>query len=491
VTVTRSASGLVTALEPLLETHSGTWVAHASGNADAQRGGFRGGMPVPANRPRYRLRFVPLAEETFGGYYNGFANEGLWALCHAVNVPPVFRTSDFLSYRSANARFAAAVVEEASDQGSLVLVQDYHYALAPRMLRRQLPSSTIATFWHIPWPSADVFATCPHAPALIDGLLGSHVLGFQTSGDCRNFLDSAAALPGATIDRRQSVVSYHGTTTKVRAYPVGVDWDSALVRNTPPGPACRDEACRELGIPSDLRLIVGVDRLDYSKGLYEKCRAFERLLEARPDWRGRVALVQVAEPSRGGLPAYRAAREQLSAAVAGINARFGRGGYRPIVLIESHCDPADIYRFYRAADVCYVGSLRDGMNLVAKEFVCARQDARGVLVLSRFAGASRQLHDAVIVDPNDVDASAGALHDALNMDGTEQERRMRRLRKVVELRSARWWADRLLGDALLLQPTAPAAHRELAAIAARRSHHPHERPITYTRYPHSPAHREA
>jgi trehalose 6-phosphate synthase len=491
VTATRTASGLVTALEPLLETHSGTWVAHASGNADAQLAGFRGGLPVPADRPRYRLRFVALADDTYSGYYHGFANEGLWALCHAVNVPPVFRTSDFLKYRSANARFAAAVVEEAAGDGSLVLVQDYHFALAPRMLRRRLPSSTIATFWHIPWPSAEVFDRCPQASALIHGLLGSHVLGFQTPGDCRNFLDSAGTLPGATIDRQRSTVTYQGTTTTVRAYPVGVEWASELVRTMPPAAECREHVCRDLQIPAGSRLVIGVDRLDYSKGLDEKCRTVERLLETQPDWRGRLVLVQVAEPSRGCLPAYRAAREHLVATVDRVNARFGGGGYRPIVLIESHREPADVYRLYRAADVCYVGSLRDGMNLVAKEFACARQDERGVLVLSRFAGASRQLRDAVIVDPYDIDAAALALGQALTMEDDEQERRMHRLRRSVERRDARWWADRLLNDAHSLPRTPPPAQRELAASAARRSRHLHEATSTYRRFPHSPVHRVA
>jgi trehalose 6-phosphate synthase len=366
-------------------------------------------------------------------------------------------------YHRANARFAAAVAEESEDAAPLVLVQDYHFALAPRMLRRRLPSSTITAFWHIPWPSARVFGGCPWATVLIDGLLASDIVGLQTPDDCRHFLDAVERHLDATVDRREGEVTWCGHTTRVRAYPVGVEWSNPAVRAAPPPAVCRDTVVRDLGLPPDVRLGVGVDRLDYTKGIKEKFLAVERLLEHEAALRGRFVFVQVAEPSRDCLPAYRAARAEIVAASERINARFQSNGCKPIVLLESHHEPAEVYRLYRAADFCYVGSLHDGMNLVAKEFVCARSDRHGVLVLSRFAGAAQQLRDAVMVDPYAIERSAGALAEALAMPVREQARRMRQLRANVAAFDSRWWAEQLLRDA---GQVAGAIDRSEAGFAA-------------------------
>ncbi len=450
VSVTRSASGLVTALEPLVERYSGTWVAHGAGSADPAVVEARDGLGVPAGSPRYRLRYVWLPQHEHQGHYNGFSNEGLWPLCHGVHVEPVFRPGDFQMYRNANSRFAAAVAEEASGASPLVLVQDYHFALAPRLLRARLASSTIVTFWHIPWPHPDAWTKCPWGHELLDGLLGSDVVGVQTPEDAVHFLKSVNSLVGADIDWRRRVVRYRGHETRVRAYPVGVEWANHWVQTTAPSRACREEVRRALHLPADVRLGVGVDRLDYTKGILEKFLVIERLLEARPDLRGRFTFVQVAEPSRDCLPAYRALRLELAETSQRINARFGTTTCRPINLLDAHHDAATVYRFYRAADLCYVGSLRDGMNLVAKEYVSARDDERGVLVLSKFAGAARQLRAALMVDPYSVAESADTLARALEMTDAEQSRRMRLLRTVVKESDTYYWARQLLQDALPL-----------------------------------------
>ena len=458
IAVKQTASGLVTALQPLLAAYQGTWVAHGSGSADRLVVDDRDGVAVAVARGAgtYRLRYVWLPEEEHRGHYYGFANEGLWPLCHTVGVQPVFRQDDFRMYQKVNDRFAAAATEESATATPIVLVQDYHFALAPRAFRDLVPASTIATFWHIPWPSPRVFVACPWARELLDGLLGSHIVGFQTDTDCRNFLHTVALLLDAEVDLASQTVEYRGGTTAVRAYPVGVDWENEVVRTTPAPMICREQVCRDLQLPSHVRLAVGIDRLDYTKGINEKFLAVERLLEASPELRGRFVLVQVAEPSRDSLPAYRATRTQLVETSLRVNGRFGTTSYQPIRLLEAHHPPSDVYRFYRAADLCHVGSLHDGMNLVAKEFVCARDDERGVLVLSRFTGAAKQLGPALLINPYAVEESASALRRALAMSVAEQSDRMRQMRTNVATFGAAWWARRLLSDCMHQSATQPS-----------------------------------
>jgi trehalose 6-phosphate synthase len=448
----RSAGGLVTALEPVLRACRGVWVAHGSGAADRCVVDDRDGLGVPPERPAYRLRRVWLDAHEQRHYYDGFANEGLWPLCHRVAVNPVFRADDFVTYGRVNEKFAAVVAEEADDAAPVVLVQDYHFALAPRMIRRRLPRGTIIAFWHIPFPAPGELDRCPWQRDLLRGLLGSTVLGFHTAADCRHFFDAAARLPGAVVDRRRDVVCYAGRETIVRAYPISIAWPNSRARQARGVDACRRLVRRRLGVAPSAQLIVGVDRLDYTKGLCEKALAFERLLEARPDARGRVTFVQIAEPSREHLAAYRALRARLVATVDRINARFGAAGYHPIVLREARHEPAEVHELFRAADVCYVGSLHDGMNLVAKEFVAARDDERGVLVLSRNAGAAAQLTAALVVNPYDAGESARALARALAMPDAEQAMRMRVMRANVAEFNSYWWAGRMIQDAALRLP---------------------------------------
>ena len=446
VVATRSASGLVTALEPLLKTYSGTWVAHASGSADMRAGVDLRGIGVPPANLQYRVRYVSLPDDEYRGYYYGFANEGLWPLCHTANVAPVFRRRDYEMYRAANTRFAAVVADESDGGSPLVLVQDYHFALAPRILRQRLPHTRIVAFWHIPWPRPRTFRTCPWALDLLDGLLGSDIVGLQTDDDRRNFLGCVEALPGADVDLREGTVEYHGRVSTVRAYPVGVDCTHDALQSAPSAALCREQVCRALNLPTGVRLGVGIDRMDYTKGINEKFLAIERLLEVQPELVGRFAFIQVAEPSRDCLAAYRAARAEVIETSERINARFAIQSVQPIRLLEHRHDPADVYRYYRAADFCYVGSLHDGMNLVAKEFVSARSDERGVLVLSQFAGAAQQLRAAVLVNPFRIGQTADAISNALRMPPIEQLKRMRLLRTNVAVFDASWWASQMVDD---------------------------------------------
>jgi trehalose 6-phosphate synthase len=362
----------------------------------------------------------------------------------------VWRAEDFAAYRSANARFASAALVAAGNRPALMLVQDYHLALVPRLVAEQ-SGHTIVAFWHVPWPRPRTFWTCPWANALLDGLLGSDIVGFQTEDDCENFLGSVELLPGSVVDRVGRRVSSRGRTTCVRVYPAGIPWRHPVLDACPPVENCRHEVRRELNVPANIALAVGIDRLDYTKGINEKFLAVERLLRSRPHLRGRFVFAQIAEPSRDELPAYQATRAQLVDTAARVNSEYGQGTYVPIRLLERHHDAAEVYRYYRAADLCVVGSLHDGMNLVAKEFVAARHDERGVLVLSRLAGAARQLRAALLIDPRDVDATAAALERALDMPAAEQSMRMRTLRTQVATFDGAWWGRAIMTDAARLQ----------------------------------------
>jgi trehalose 6-phosphate synthase len=451
VVVRHPASGLVTALEPVMRACSGTWIAHGSGSADRQSADRHGRLRVPPGEESYMLRRVWLSPEEERGYYYGFANEGLWPLCHLAHAGPVFRASDWAHYRDVNQRFADAVYAEADSDDPVVLVQDYHFALAPLFLRERLPNATIITFWHIPWPNAERFSICPWRREILEGLLGSHIIGFHTPFHCHNFFEAVDRQLEARLDRDWQAVVHRGHTTLIRPYPISVEWPSRWAAATPPADACRRAVREELGLRPDALVGLGVDRLDYTKGIAERFNAVERLLERSPDLVGRFTFVELAAPSRTALPAYDQLNEHVEAVAARINARFGRNGWQPILLKRSHHEPPLIYRHYRAADVCYVSSLHDGMNLVAKEFVAARDDEHGVLVLSRFTGAAQDLTEALLVNPYDIEEASLALDAALRMPAEEQRSRMRALRSYVSEFNVYWWAGQMLLDAARLR----------------------------------------
>jgi trehalose 6-phosphate synthase len=448
VVVRRPASGLVTALEPVMRACSGTWVAHGSGSADRQVVDAADRVAVPPGDPRYTLRRVWLTEEEEQGYYYGFANEGLWPLCHVAHVRPVFRESDWQQYRRVNERFADAVAREARGDDPIVLVQDYHFALLPAMLRSRLPKATILTFWHIPWPNPESFGICPWRRELLRGLLGSSILGFHTRYHCKNFIETVDRYLEARIEHEYGTVTYGGEDTLVQSYPISIAWPTPEDTAAWPGVAeCRARVRARLGMARDLHLAVGVDRLDYTKGIVERVNAVERLLEKHPEWIGRFSLLQVAAPSRSSLEEYQGFRDRITRMAERVNQRFARPGYLAVHLKIEHHEREEVNEIYRAADVCVVTSLHDGMNLVSKEFVAARDDEQGVLILSRFAGAARELREALIVNPYHVEETADALHRALGMASAEQRERMASLRAVVRDNNVYRWAARMLGDA--------------------------------------------
>ena len=450
IEVKRPASGLVTAVEAVMRACSGTWIAHGGGSADRDVVDSRDRVPVPPSNPSYTLRRVWLSKEEEKGYYYGFANEGLWPLCHIAHVRPVFRSSDWEQYVKVNRRFADAVIAEARTDDPVVLVQDYHFALLPRMVREALPKATIITFWHIPWPNPESFGICPWRTEIVEGLLGSTILGFHTPFHRKNFLETVDRYLEARIEAEASTVSYGGKLTRVEAYPISIAWPEA----TPSQPSiadCRSAVRKDLSLAPDALLGVGVDRLDYTKGIIERFQAVERMLELHPGMVGRFTFVQIAAPSRSSLDEYQNFEARVRGLAQRINQRFSSGSYQPIVLKTEHHDHEQLQALYRAADVCLVTSLHDGMNLVAKEFIAARDDEQGVLVLSQFTGAARELHEALIVNPYHIEQSAEALFRALVMPPVEQRERMRSMRALVQDFNVYRWAGRMLIDAARLR----------------------------------------
>ena len=470
VRVRHSAGGLVTALEPIARACAGTWIAHGDGNADRDVVDASDGWLAHSDTGSYRLRRVWLSEPERLGHGDGFSNSGLWPLCHMAHVRPRFATPDWDQYRAVNQRFADAVVQEAHRPDPVVLVQDYHLALLPALIRRRLPRATLVSFWHIPWAHAEQMSMCPWLGDLVDGLLGSDIIGFQTSRHVRNFMASAEAVGRPAVRGARREIATGERITRVRDFPISIAWpgdtdgaeaaegSAAAVRHardahvSPTAPAAPMAESLAPGVPGlaltpGTKLVVGVDRLDYTKGLVERLHAIEELLVSKPQWRGRLRFVQIAPPTRTGIAGYGALQAEVRTEVNRINTRFASYGPAPVVWLDAHHDRPAIDTWLRAADLCLVTSLHDGMNLVCKEFVAARRDEQGVLVLSKFAGAADELAEALIVNPYHVSQVAAAIHAGLTMPAHEQRRRMRSLRATVQHNNVYRWAARMLLDA--------------------------------------------
>lgn len=443
------ASGLVTALEPVLLACNGTWVANGSGNADREVVDAHDRLRVPPDRPSYTLRRVWTSDEEDKGFYEGFSNEGLWPLCHIAHTRPVFRPDDWFQYQRINRRFADVVLQEMEGTESpILLAQDYHFALLPRMVKDARPDARVAIFWHIPWPNAEMFGICPWQRELVDGLLGADLIGFHIQTHCNNFLETVDHAVEALTAWDRFAVNRNGHVTRVRPYPISVafpEQGQTPLEEIRSAGAERALICEELGIEASL-LGVGVDRVDYTKGILERFRAIERFLDQYPAFQRRFAFVQIGAPSRTDIVRYKNFLDEVVEEADRINAKFYSGRWKPIVLLKRHHSHEEIARYYRAASLCFVTSLHDGMNLVAKEFVASRSDDRGVLILSTFAGAAHELTDALLVNPYDIMQLAESIHSALEMPEAEQAKRMQWMRRAVRERNIYRWAASLLSD---------------------------------------------
>jgi trehalose 6-phosphate synthase len=442
-------SGLVTALEPVLTACDGTWIAHGSGEADREVVDSHDRLRVPPQEPRYTLRRVWLSKEEEEGYYYGFSNEGLWPLCHIAHTRPIFRESDWRLYQEVNRKFAAAVLEEIEDTDHpVVLVQDYHFALLPRLIKEKRPDARVAIFWHIPWPNPEAFGICPWQRQLVDGLLGADLIGFHIQSHCNNFLQTVDRVVESRVDWEHFSVSRQNHRTIVHPFPISVDLtgdESAEAEQYGIDYLERSALMRSLGVEAAF-IGVGVDRVDYTKGIHERFRAIERFLEKYPKYQGQFSFIQIGAPSRTHIKRYHDLMAELEAEAERINWRFQTGKWKPILFLKRHHSHKEIEGYYRAADLCLVTSLHDGMNLVAKEFLAARRDERGVLILSQFTGAARELRDALLVNPYDIDQTAEAIRAALEMEPEERQMRVHRMRRIIREHNIYRWAGNLVTE---------------------------------------------
>jgi len=440
------ASGLVTALEPVLQACGGTWVAHGSGDADREVVDGRSRIRVPPEEPQYSLKRVWLSKEEEEGYYYGFANEGLWPLCHIAHTRPSFREGDWQYYQIVNTKFARAAAEEMKGVADpLVLIQDYHFALLPRLIKEERPDARVALFWHIPWPNPESFGICPWQRELLHGMLGADLIGFHIQFHCNNFLETVDRTLESRIEWEHFTVNRGAHTTLVKPFPISIAPGSdSLPPRTSPMRSGKDSLLKELGVTAKY-LGVGVDRIDYTKGIMERFRAVERLLEKYPAYQGEFTFIELGAPSRTHIKKYHDFMAEVEAESDRINWRFQTKTWKPIIFLKRHHSHREIQPFYETADLCMVTSLHDGMNLVAKEYISARKTESGVLILSQFTGASRELHDALIVNPYDIDQMAEAVRAALEMKPDEQKARMRRMRETIKDRNIYRWAAELIG----------------------------------------------
>ncbi len=440
-------SGLVTALEPVLRACDGTWVAHGSGDADLETVDRHDRLMVPPDDPRYTLRRVWLSKEEEAGYYYGFANEGLWPLCHIAHTRPIFRAADWKYYREVNQKFADAMVEEMESVARpLVLVQDYHFALLPRMIKQRRPDARVAIFWHIPWPNPEAFRICPWQAELVDGLLGADLVGFHIQAHCTNFLQTVDRIVESRISWEHFSVQRLDHQTAVRPFPISVEFIDEPAE--PVSQSSYEERATLLkahGVGA-LHMGVGVDRIDYTKGILERFLAIERFLEKYPRYQKSFTFVQIGAPSRTHIKRYHDLQAEVEEEADRINWRFQTDNWKPIILLNRQHSHREITPYYRAADLCLVTSLHDGMNLVAKEYVATRRDELGVLILSCFTGAARELQDALQVNPYDIDQTAEAIRAAMEMPPEEKQIRMQRMRKLVREHNVYRWAGNLIAE---------------------------------------------
>lgn len=442
------AGGMVTALDPVLRACGGTWIAHGAGDADWDAVDEQNRIKVPPDDPLYTLRRVALTKEEEDGYYYGFSNEGIWPLCHIAHTRPIFRPEDWQAYQKANQKFAEAVLEEiAQVDEPCVLVQDYHFALLPRLLKEKRPDARVALFWHIPWPNPESFGICPWQRELLYGMLGADLVGFQTQFYCNNFLDTVDRALESRIDWERFAVQKENHATLIKPFPISVAFPSAFGDIGSEDKAKMDRAAllKELGIKTRY-LGVGVERMDYTKGILERFRAIERFLEKCPNYQSEFTFVLLGAPSRTHIKRYNEFMAEVETEADRVNWKFKTKDWKPIVFLKKHHSHREILPFYQNADACLVTSLHDGMNLVAKEFVASREDEGGVLILSRFAGASRELRDALLVNPYDVDQMSEAIRHALEMDSQEKASRMRRMRETLKENNIYCWAGNLITE---------------------------------------------
>lgn len=436
------ASGMVTALEPVMETCGGTWLAHGSGDADRQTVDSQDKIKVPPDEPRYILKRIWLTEKEIAGYYNGYSNNALLPLCLLAHIRPEFSKQDWSVYRQVNGKFAQALLEEIKNiQRPIILIQDYHFALLPEMIKKSRSDAEIGLFWHIPWPNAQMFSICPQRKALLEGMLGADVIGFHTQQFCNNFFETVGKEIESLADIEKFAITHKEQTSYIKPFPASVAFING--NGIKIGNEVRPKLLDDFKINAKY-LAVGIDRLDYTKGFMEKFKGVEFFFDMYSDYIGKFTLLQIAPVSHGGSEKYQRFNDKVTQEAERINRRFSDGSWKPIVLLKEYRTHKEISQLYQASSVCLVTSLNDGMNLVAKEFIAAKDDESGVLILSKFAGAAKDLKEALIINPYSAEETADAIHKAVTMSSLEQHQRMKKLRLAVKNYNIYRWAAEFL-----------------------------------------------
>lgn len=446
VRVKTPAGGLTAALDPLMQATGGTWVAGGSGDADRENVDKQNRCRVPPANPKYVLKRVWMSKDEVDKFYFGFSNQTLWPLCHSVFRKPIFKKSFWNGYKHSNALYAEAVRDEMKGiDKTFIWFHDYHLALAPKMVRNSATKKqklALVHFWHIPWPPWSTFALLPWAKEVLEGILANDLIGFHLRSYCTNFLASVEKVMGIKPDYKTSTVKYRGRTIRVMPFPISIDFDAIDARAKKPDVKREIKRVRAPQYIPYKYIGVGVDRIDYTKGIIERFRAIDRFLEKYPEYQNKFVFVEAGVPSRTRIPAYMELNEEISKTVDEINWRYMRGYWKPIIYIREKLGPDRLFALYRTANVCIVSPLQDGMNLVTKEFISANVDCNGVLIVSKFAGATDELKGAIVVNPYDVEGFADAIRDALAMPLRERRRRMKNLRAMVKKNNVfKWLAD--------------------------------------------------
>ncbi|MDD5496633.1 MAG: trehalose-6-phosphate synthase [Candidatus Omnitrophica bacterium] len=440
----RPASGVVTAIDPIMRACGGTWIAHASGNADKKFVNSKNKLGVPPKDNRYILKRVWLSKAEEDGYYYGFSNEGLWPLCHITHTRPIFRESDWQAYKNVNQKFADNILEELPAKNAFIFIQDYHFTLLPKMIKEKRPDVTVALFWHIPWPNPEVFSICPYQEEILEGMLGCDLIGFHIQYHCNNFLDTANRLLESRVDTERFSVIRFGKETFVRAFPISVD-DYMEGKDDQTYNEEMEKIRKEFDL-KDKVVAVGVDRIDYTKGIVERVLAIDRFLQKYPEYKNKFVFIQLAAPSRTHIKRYHDLMGEIDELIEKVNWNHMEGDWRPIIYLKRHFSPEEISPFYRLADICIVSSLHDGMNLVAKEYIAAKRDLNGVLILSRFTGAAKELTDAVQINPYSREEFADSIKFALTMPESEKKRRVENMRKEIRENNVYKWAGNIISE---------------------------------------------
>ncbi|MDD5415826.1 MAG: trehalose-6-phosphate synthase [Candidatus Daviesbacteria bacterium] len=439
------ASGVVTAIEPVMQACGGVWIAHGSGDADRLVVDSNSKIKVPPDEPKYVLRRIWLTEQEEVGYYYGFSNEALWPLCHIAYQRPIFKKEDWEEYKKVNQKFADVILSEIKNHDRpIVLIQDFHLALVPKMVKMQRPGAVVGIFWHIPWSSPESFSICPWKKEILDGMLGADLIGFQTQLHCNNFIETAGRELESLIDFERFAITRSNHTSYVKPFPISIAFPDGFDKTKDlDGKEEKERLLKSLRIKTKY-IGLGIDRLDYTKGILERFKAIEIFLNRYPPYKGKFTFVQIAAPSRTRIKKYRDFAIEVENEADRINALFKAKTWKPIILLAKHHSHSEIQKFYRATDFCLVTSLHDGMNLVAKEYVASRYDEKGVLILSQYTGASRELKDALIVNPYNGEQTADAIKKALEMTAKEQTKRMRSMREIIKNYNVYRWSAELL-----------------------------------------------